>query len=403
MKTSAIALVMVPALAHAGGLGRPNGISARGAGMGGAWCAWVDDATAVWFDPAAMAESEPEVMVGGELVVGPRRFTPVGDDGSRGAEQSATVIAPVPAIGAVGRFDADARFTLGAGLWNTFGGKVTFDNPDAMPALDSTEEAVVELDAGAALRVSDKLSVGGALRVGLGLFALDATMAPFDATLSANGVGVGMTWGVLVSPSERVRVAAVWRSRLRITTSGDGTIELASGPSQQQVEHVQTWPQEAALGVGWAPRDRLRLAAQVDYTQWSAVRDLVVAFPTTPALDQTYREDWRDSWTVRAGGEYAATPMLAVRGGAYVDTAAVPDRTIERQYLDSFKIGVAAGASVTRTAWRVDAAVDLVVPNTRAVPNNSVESASFPADRNKAPGDYYGTLVTLELAGAYRF
>jgi len=272
-----------------------------------------------------------------------------------------------------------------------------------MPALDSTEEAVVELDAGAALRVSDKLSVGGALRLGLGLFALDATMAPFDASLSANGVGVGMTWGALVSPTDRVRVAAVWRSRLRITTSGDGTIELASGPSQQQVEHVQTWPQEAALGVGWAPRAGLRLAAQVDYTQWSAVRDLVVAFPTTPALDQTYREDWRDSWTVRAGGEYAATPALAVRGGVYIDTAAVPDRTIERQYLDSFKIGVAGGASVTRAAWRFDAAVDLVVPNTRAVPNNSVETASFPADRNKAPGDYYGTLVTLELAGAYRF
>jgi long-chain fatty acid transport protein len=388
--------------AHAGGLARPNGISARGTGMGGAWCALADDATAVWFNPAAMADMAPHVLVGGELVLGPRSFTPVADDGTRGDAQKATVVAPVPALGVVGRFDDESWFTLGAGLWNTFGGKVAFEKT-GMPALDTTEEVVVEANTGAALRVSDKLAIGGAVRVGLGLFALEATELPFDASLSASGVGIGMTWGALVAPSERVRVAVVWRSRLRITTSGDGTLELAGGPTQEKVEHVQTWPQQAALSVGVAPRDGLRLAAQVDYTQWSAVRELVVAFPSTPALDQTYREDWRDSWTVRAGGDIAVAPAVTVRGGAYLDTAAVPDRTIERQYLDSFKIGLATGASVTHAAWQLDAAVDLVLPNTRAVPNNSVDTASFPADRNKAPGDYRGTLITFELAGAYRF
>ena len=43
---------------------------------------------------------------------------------------------------------------------------------------------------------------------------------------------------------------------------------------------------------------------------------------------------------------------------------------------------------------------------TRSLPdamNNTAATMSFPADRNKAPGDYAGTLVTFELAAARRF
>jgi long-chain fatty acid transport protein len=405
MKTLALAILATATTAHAGGLARPNGISARGVGMGGAWTAWVDDATAVWFNPAAMSEIEPQMQLGGELVIGPRTFTPVADDGTRGPDEKATVVAPVPALGVVGRFEYDdvpSRFTLGAGVWNTYGGKVEFPKTGAS-ALDSVEDALVEVNAGAALRISDRLSIGGSLRFGIGLFALSATMMPFDAKLSASGVGVGMAWSALVRPTPAVRIALAWRSPMKITTSGSGTVTFDAGPDQESVEHEQVWPQQGSLGIGWAPAPRLRLAGQVDWTQWSALHQLVVAFPATPSLDQIFREDWRDSWTLRAGADYALTPAIAVRGGAYVDTAAVPDRTIERQYLDSLKVGVAAGGSVGRGPWRIDAGIDCILPNTRTVPNNGAEVGAFPADRNKAPGDYTGTLVTFELAGAYRF
>jgi long-chain fatty acid transport protein len=391
--------------AHAGGLARPNGISARGVGMGGAFTAFADDATAVYFNPAALDAVDPHVMIGGELVVGPRTFTPIADDGTRGPGQSATVVAPVPAIGVVGRFWYDerpSRFTLGAGVWNTFGGKVAFKKT-GMPALDATQDAALEAVAGASLRISDKLSVGGAIRFGLGLFSLESTTP--DATLSANGVGVAMAWGVLLRPTETTRIGLAWRSPLRITTSGSGTIDVGAGPSRQTLEHPQTWPQQASLGGGWQAGRDVRLAVQLDWTAWSQVRELVVHFPATPSLDvaTTYREDWRDNWTVRAGGEYSVSRALAVRGGAYADTAAVPDRTIERQYLDSNKLGLAAGASLNAAGWRFDTAIDLVVPNTRTVPNNTAATMAFPADRNKAPGDYAGTLVTFELAAARRF
>src|SRR3954468_21516568 len=91
-----LAALLAAGTAHAGGLGRPNNISARGVGMGGAWTAFADDATAVWFNPAALSDIDPQVNVGAEVVVGPRSYTPVADDGTRGPAQKATVVAPLP-------------------------------------------------------------------------------------------------------------------------------------------------------------------------------------------------------------------------------------------------------------------------------------------------------------------
>lgn len=397
-RTVLVVLAGLTTAAHAGGLGRPNGISARGTGMGGAWTAWVDDATAVWFNPAALSEAAPQVDVGGELVIGPRSYTPIADDGTRGAKQEATVIAPLPSAGIVGRFSYDdrpSRFTLGGGVWNTYGGKVSFPKT-GMPAFDSSQDAVIETAAGTALRVSDRLSVGAAFRVGLGLFAADATMNPYDAKLSATGVGVGMAWGVLFRPVDGVQIGVAWRSPLRVTTTGSGTVFGASGEIQTSVEHEQPWPQSASLGVGVAPAPRLHLAAQLDWTQWSSFTDLVVKLPGSGNPDQVFREDWTDTWTARVGVDYAVSSAAAIRGGAYLDSSAVPDRTLERQYFDTRKVGVAAGASLRRGRWRGDLAADLVIPNQRTVPGNTATTPDYA--RAKAPGDYTGTLVTFELS-----
>jgi len=335
-------------------------------------------------------------------VVGPRSYTPVAEDGSRGAEQSTTLIEPAPALGALGRLSDDSRLTFGGGVWNTFGGKVSFTKT-GMPAFDTVEDTATEAVGAAALKISDRLSIGGALRLGIGRFELDATAKPFDAHLSASGAGVAMAWGALFRPVDRVRIAVAWRSPLRISTTGSGTTTMpgTTMTTQDAVEHRQVWPQQATLGVGFAATPAWKLAAQLDWSQWSQIDKLEVKLSPDPT--QTYLEYWRDSWTARLGAEYQVNPDVGIRAGAYVDTAAVPDRTMERQYFDALKFGVAAGGSASIAAWRLDVAVDVVLPGSRAVPNNDAATATFLADRNVAPGDYSGALVTFELGVAYRF
>lgn len=405
IKRATFASILLAAVsAHAGGLGRPNTISARGVGMGGAWVAFVDDATAVYFNPAALTEADPQAHVGAEVVVGPRTFTPVADDGTRGPAQKATVVAPVPSAGGVGRFtynDRPSRFTLGGGIWNTYGGQVSFPKT-GMAALDSTQDAVLEANVGTGLRLSDKLSIGAAFRLGIGLFAVKSTMLPYDADLAATGIGVSMAWGLHFRPTDKVKIGVSWRAPMTLTASGDGTVDISGGVQRVSVEHEQQWPQSASVGVGIQPTPELKLATQVDWTQWSTVGELVVQLPGSGLPDQVYREDWDDSWTIRAGGEYAVTKTAAIRAGAYYDTTAVPDRTIERQYLDSNKIGVSAGGSIGfGGGWRVDAAADFVIPSTRTVKQNTSGAPEY--ERSKAPGDYRGSLITFEASVARVF
>jgi long-chain fatty acid transport protein len=169
------------------------------------------------------------------------------------------------------------------------------------------------------------------------------------------------------------------------------------------VRHVQNWPQQASVGVGWQPMHDLKLAAQVDWTEWSQIEKIVVEFPASALPSQIYPEYWSDSWTMRAGGEYALSTAVAVRGGAYFDTTAVPDRTLERQYLDSNKLGLSAGTSMRVGSWRFDAALDGIIPATRTVKSNAMDVMGFTPLSNKAPGDYRGTLITFELAAARPF
>ena len=140
------------------------------------------------------------------------------------------------------------------------------------------------------------------------------------------------------------------------------------------------------------------MSAQVDLTGWTSFEQLAVRFPARPAADQVYALDWDNTLSFRLGAQWQATPTVAVRAGAYVDGNAVPDRTIERQYLDSTKTGGSIGGGVRFGAWRVDGAFDLVAGPPRTVPDNSAEVGAFSGLANIAPGEHDGSVYTFELA-----
>jgi long-chain fatty acid transport protein len=404
----AVGFALVAALggsAHAGGTQRPNGISARGVSMGGAWTALADDATAIYFNPGALDAIDPHVMIGAEYIIGPRKYTPLLPDGTSGEPESTTIASPAPTLGVVARLssgDEPSRVTFGLGAWNTFGGRVSYEKT-GMPALDVTQDLCFEINAGASLHVSDRLSFGGAVRFGLGFFHVETTRRPFDSDLSASGVGMGTTLGALFRPSDAVRIGVTWRSPLRIATTGRGTVAVSGNPTTYDVSHDQNWPQQASLGVGWLASEQLKLAAQLDWSQWSQLDTIEVVFPSGALPNQIYPEYWRDTWSVRLGGEYALSPSLQLRAGTYYDTPAVPDRTLERQYSDAHKFGVSLGGGFRAAGWRFDFAADGLIPRNRHVADNTDDVMGVSALQNKAPGDYIGSLITFELAAARHF
>jgi long-subunit fatty acid transport protein len=309
-------------------------------------------------------------------------------------------------FGIVGRFTEDdepSKFTLGLGAWNTFGGRASYPKT-GMPALDYTQDICFELNAAAAYHVSDRLSIGAVARLGVGLFSIESTMSPFDATMSASGVGAALGVGALLRPTDNVRIGLNWRSPMRITAKGTAAVTLSPGNTDRpEIEHDQNWPQQVQLGVGVARSPRFKLATQIDWSQWSQLDTIEVRFPNGDLPDQIYPEYWEDNWSLRLGGELAVSQTLQLRAGTYYDTPAVPDQSLERQYSDAHKLGVAVGAGVRAGQWRIDFSADGVIPRMRTVPDNRQDAAGVGALVNKAPGEYLGSLITFELAAARTF
>ena len=402
------AWALAPAVAAGGGLGRPNLISARGVGMGGAFTAVADDPSALHFNPGGAAWADEAIVLGAELVYAPRSYVPIDARGDRGASEDAKPFAPVPVMGVLIRpDDADgvpSRLTLGVGLWNTYGGSLEYERgPEGVSAVNATTDLVIELVTGVGYEVSDRLAIGAAVRLGIGIFHVDATAHPSDTDLSANGLGVGVSFGALFRPVDSVSIGVAWRSPLTIQTKGSGTLDLGE-PTEVDTEHEQPWPQAASLGLAVRVASPLRLSAQVDWTGWSRWEVIKIYFPAMRDLDQNLPLDWSDNVSARLGAEYRAGPGLVVRAGGYFDSNAVPDRTIERIYLDGQKFGLSAGSSIgLGKSWRIDLAADVTLPNSRVVPDNGADvPGGWVSRENAFPGEHGGSLYTLEVAFARR-
>ena len=87
--------------------------------------------------------------------------------------------------------DQPSRFTLGLGVLEHVRRSAQLRRRPAMPALDATSDIVYRGDGGAALHVSDRLRSARRAARPRHLLTSTSTQQPFDANLSASGVGVG--------------------------------------------------------------------------------------------------------------------------------------------------------------------------------------------------------------------
>ena len=105
-------------------------------------------------------------------------------------------------------------------------------------------------------------------------------------------------------------------------------------------EVVNAFPQMISGGVSWQAHARLRLAAQLDWIDWSgAFDDLHVKLRNgnntdlngvvgSDSMEDVVPLDWKDQLIVRVGGEFAATERIQLRAGYSYGRSPVPSGTL---------------------------------------------------------------------------
>lgn len=413
MKRLALLCLLAPSIAGAAGLQRPNVVGARAIGLGGAFTAVANDPTAVWHNPAGTAFfGENQAYLGGELILTRREYTPSATSpigmldpskvGRPIAEDGGNTFIPV--IGVSTRFGfgktKPTRFALSLLVYDTYGGSIAY-RPDDVGNRGLLRSQILSFELAPALayQVTDVLSIGAALRIGINQFAVHNVEPAFRAELSAMGVGIGGTLGVMVKPHKMVDIGAVYRTPLSATMTGGGPVTITGQPEEHREMNIAiTWPQSAALALTVKPHWRVLTTIQGDWIGWSSVQNLTVN--VTGLTSQMRPTRYRDVFQFHVGLQTIITRFMLARIGYAFDTAAIPaegDCCIRREQIDAFKQTLAAGLGFH--VWRLflDTAFEVLVPtNTTGL-----------VIANQGPGNeagvYQSALYNLQLSAMMRF
>jgi long-chain fatty acid transport protein len=327
------ALIVIPAVAHAGGF-EIYEQSPAGVGTAGAQAAVVDDSGAVFYNPARMTYIRGfSGLAGVNILNANTRARP--PDGS--PEKASNILTAAPTVYGVQRIGS--RFAIGLGGFSNFG--QVFEWPGTFPGrylgyhLNLTTATI---NPSVAFRPLPWLSIGVGIDIVPSAIEISRTLnfggADGNIHTSGTATGVGGNLGLYVRVVPRwLDFAFTYRSSVDLDFEGKAALtvppELASQTSAlQNMKASITLPHNFTFGVASHLAKHFSVEFDVHLTLWDVEKSLTLtltdpAAPAgTPPTTVSQVLDWRISYDLRLGLEYRLlNEALRLRiGGGYVRT-----------------------------------------------------------------------------------
>jgi long-chain fatty acid transport protein len=368
--TLAATLTFVAASAFGAGFLIPEQ-GAKASSMSGAFAATADDPSAIFYNPAGLAQQRHMTAYAGTTLINfTNEFT--GDPNSPvTAGTTASYkrhLFNVPNMYAA--LPIGNNLTVGVGVFAAFGLRTDWADPfpgryiskDADLKTTSVNPAVAwQSDNG-------KIAVGGGFEYRRARVILNAnrmSLNPFTGRIvdiantrlaSDYGSGTGFNFGVLLKPTSRIRVGASYRSAMDIDLEGHADVtQISTGnaqldaiiasqlPPDQAIKTKFPFPDIATVAVAFSPTEDWDIELDMMRTGWSAFDALTVNFQTTPANSFTRVQNWEDSTSYRLGINHNINEMWDVRFGAVYDKNPQPVEAVSPLLPDSDRVGVTFG------------------------------------------------------------
>lgn len=371
MKIRLIALVTGVALggtssgafAGAFGIGTQSGSGTGNAYSAGA--AGAEDASAAWYNPAAMAflPAGKHVMVSGHLLRPSFKFN---DEGStipgalgsgNGGDGGGWAAVPNAAF----VMNLSNQLSFGLSVNSPFGLKTDYDTGWIGQRIGLTSEILsVNINPALSYKVSPALSVG----FGASVQYLEAELTNASALgiskLKANDVGYGLNFGAMFAVGPSSRIGFAYRSSIDYKLDGAVSFTAVSAANANASADLRT-PESVSLSFFTALDPKWDLMGDITWTRWSRVKGIV---PTcqqvsavvcaggagTPILGATLPTNWKDTWRVALGANYKYNAQWKLRMGVAYDPTPTNDvdRTARLPDQDRFWVAVGAQYAVSK-------------------------------------------------------
>jgi len=248
----------------------------------------------------------------------------------------------------------NARWKLGLGVYTPFGGLTDWGTSwTGKYSLESLNLKAIYFQPTFSYRISKAISIGAGFVYNAA--SVDLTRAipvsngsgqDGQADLKGNGKGYGFNAGIFAKPSNDLSLGLTYRSKVD-TKIDNGTAiftvpnSLATSfPSPNTFTSQIPLPSTTSLGIGYYPAKNWTVAFDFEYVDWSVYKSLDFNYgQTTTTLQNTHSpRDYKNAVDFRAGAQYQATQMIAIRFGGGYATTAVQDGYVTPEAPDANRV-----------------------------------------------------------------
>jgi long-chain fatty acid transport protein len=316
----------------------------RANSLGGAYVGIADDVTAIYWNPAGLAQLDGRGVRVYALYGTPKAksntslknsASPDREDGDFPVLNLLGVVEPaefqskelelqslLPFAGGYQKVD-DVTYALGVYAIGGGGGKWEDSVPGALVPTDTVSASVdgkfgfVVTNVSAAKALSLKLSVGAGInwinmierRKIEKEYVSPLTPYSVKTEYNASGSGFEFIGGAMYKPMDKMRVGLVIRSGSVIKLYGEAKLETTGlaaflGNHETDYEQEYAYPMTYGLGVSYDPIEALTLAAGVEVNNYSVLKDDIDYEDEAVFSDENESKDWDNTTQLRFGTEY---------------------------------------------------------------------------------------------------
>ena len=400
--------------------------TARGLSLSNAMTAGVNDASAVYYNPAALSEVNGDNVLASGIYVNVINSVENSGRKSRNKHDDnflATFFANYHIPG--------TDLTLGIGTYTPFG-LVTEYGSDAFTrfAAVQTQLKTIYVTPALSWNPTNYLSLGAGLSFvhASGVFSRALCLDPISFCTQPLGLegtvrltdtadAFAYNIGLLVKPIETLKFGFSYRSRVDLrfdsATAKFGGAFL--NPTVKADLSPIPLPPVINAGLFWQITPNWGAEFVYEYTRWSEFKNFTTTFSPipifvplrAPILGFQLPQDWKNTNTLRFGSFYTLNENWELRGGIAAEQTPIPNKTLNPAIPGADLLTLNAGIGYKWEKFSVDLGYMAVFYKTRRVTNNELEGlpATAPLFYAGAPGrDKYETFnnfVTLSIG--YRF
>jgi long-chain fatty acid transport protein len=347
-------LIFSVANINAGGF-QLNEHGAKPMGMGGAFTAIANDASAIYWNGAGLTQlTNDQIMLGTALITPATSFRGVTPQITEYKTEKQTFF-PSHVFAA---FRANEKIVWGIGFTTPFGLGTKWDQNwvGKYLAID-TELMTFAFMPTWAFSLTDNFSISAGFQYSFATVRITRknSQAPFagDAYIELEGddkEAFGYQFGLMYKPTKNVSIGASFHSevnyRFKGTANADAKqvlIDLKRIPDNAEIEAEVTTPMNIAVGIAVDPISQLTLSLDYQFVGWSSYDVLAIDFVDPAYTNLAAPRDYEDTYIGRFGVEYRLSPVLSLLGGLYYDHRPVSPDNVSPSLPDANRLGFSGG------------------------------------------------------------